>query len=183
MNRSNVDIIRTDFGGTLAVGDRDDALHAIQDGRGYDMVVFTAREVPPPPQALRVRNRVRRPVRMYYVPLLDADLSDGERMALAQAVPIFATMFRYGTAVRRAENQRGGRILITCNKGVNRSALVTALVLDEVYGCGGEEAMRTVKLRRVVGKRALENPHFVHFLKQIPPRPHGVRRLTSEIAL
>jgi protein-tyrosine phosphatase len=59
------------------------------------------------------------------------------------------------------------RTLVTCAAGRNRSGLVTALALTEIYGCSGEEATRWVQRER---EDALSNVTFVEYLRRIPRR-------------
>ena len=153
-----IDVVDAHFGGQLAIGNKDDALFAVQGKGNYSLVVFTAKECRPPEQAFLDRV-AKRGVRMQYVPLLDQySLIDDERFALSVNVPLIANAYR-----------RGARILITCNLGINRSAFVTALVLDTAHGYGGGEALRTVRARRVRGK-PLANPFYATVLEQRAPR-------------
>lgn len=159
-----VDIVDAHFGGQLAIGNKDDAMFAVQGTGGYKLVVFAAKEIAPPPQAFLDRV-AKRGVRIQHMPLLDQyELIPAERFTLSVQVPVIAQAYK-----------RGERVLITCNEGVNRSAFVTALVLNEVHRYGGAEALRIVRTRRVRG-RPLENPYYAHLLAQRPPRyPTGVR--------
>ena len=152
------DVIDASFGGELAVGNKDDALYALQGAGNYHLVVFTAKEVRPPSQAFLDRV-AKRGVRIQHLPLLDQySLAPEEQFALAIQVPAIAQAYK-----------QGKRVLITCNMGVNRSAFVTALVLDEVHRYGGVVALRTVRSRRVRG-RPLENAFYAHVLQQRPAR-------------
>lgn len=153
-----IDVVDAQFGGQLAIGDRNDALFAVQGKDRYALVVFAAKEVRPPELAFHDKVS-KRGVRMQYVPLLDQyDLSQEERFALSVNVPLIAAAYR-----------RGQRVMITCNKGINRSAFVAALVLEAVHGYGGGEALRVVRSRRVRGK-PLENPYYATVLEQRAPR-------------
>ena len=64
---------------------------------------------------------------------------------------------------------RGRRVLVTCNMGRNRSALVAALALHMVTGMSGADALKAVQARRVdlLGVRALSNPAFRAFLRRV----------------
>ena len=153
-----VDTIEARNGGILAVGNKDDALYAVQGIGNYGLVVFTAKEVRPPSQAFLDRV-AKRGMRIQYIPLLDQHtLTPEERFALSVHVPAVVEAYR-----------RGERVLVTCNQGVNRSAFVAALVLANIHGYGGAEALRTVRVRRVRG-RPLENAFYSHVLEQRPPR-------------
>ena len=62
---------------------------------------------------------------------------------------------------------KGQKVLVTCYLGKNRSGLVSALALHLLTGCGGDEAVRTVKKGR---PGALENPQFTAYLMALEPR-------------
>lgn len=153
-----IDIVDAQFGGQLAIGNKDDALFGLQGQGNYGLVVFAAKECPPPDQVFLDRVGKRR-VRVQYIPLLDQySLSDYERFALNANILPIANDYRHGK-----------RVLVTCNQGVNRSALVAALVLDVVHGYGGEQALAIVRSRRVRG-RPLANPYYAHYLADRAPR-------------
>ena len=153
-----IDVVDAHFGGQLAIGNKDDALFAVQGQGQYKLVVFAAKECRPPEQAFLDRV-AKRGVRMQYVPLLDQySLTDDERFSLSVSVPLIANAYR-----------RGARVLVTCHLGINRSAFITALVLDTVHGYGGGEALRVVRTRRVRGK-PLANPFYAAVLEQRPAR-------------
>jgi len=73
---------------------------------------------------------------------------------------------RMATAVA-ARVRRQSRTLVTCAAGLNRSGLVTALTLVELYGISGNEAVTWVRQKR---DGALFNPAFVGILAKIPAR-------------
>ena len=63
----------------------------------------------------------------------------------------------------------GGKVLVTCWEGRNRSGLVTALALTQLTGCSGLDACRAVRFRRVPKNGpALVNQSFVDALATIP---------------
>lgn len=62
--------------------------------------------------------------------------------------------------------QSGGRVLVMCQMGRNRSALVSALVVRRLLGCSGAEA---VELLRRARPRALANDVFADWLCRLPP--------------
>jgi protein-tyrosine phosphatase len=64
----------------------------------------------------------------------------------------------------RAMMARGGRVLVTCAMGRNRSGLVTALVIARVLRCSGDEAIRFVQSRRA---HALSNPVFRELIRRL----------------
>lgn len=162
----NADIIRLDHGAALAVGNEHDAANALH-GAEYNLVVYTAREVPAPEQVLDDPRR-RRKVRVFSLPLEDAarPLNLNEAMLVSQGVRILATQLRLKK-----------RILVTSKNGINRACYIAALILAEAYGCGGEEAVRAVRRYRARAKRALENPAFLQSVANVPRRPNGVYRL------
>ncbi len=61
----------------------------------------------------------------------------------------------------------GERVLITCFAGLNRSGLITALVLMRAYGFDGKTAIAVVQAARPA---ALGNAHFRAYLEGLPPR-------------
>ena len=62
---------------------------------------------------------------------------------------------------------RGRKVLVTCQAGLNRSGLVSALAVREIYRCSGLDAATLVQNRR---RKALCNPHFVELLSKLPPK-------------
>lgn len=63
--------------------------------------------------------------------------------------------------------KRGKRVLVRCQAGLNRSGIVTALVLIR-DGLSAEEAIELVKQNR--GSAALTNEHFNQWLLSIDPQ-------------
>lgn len=84
----------------------------------------------------------------YGVP--DARISDMDLSRLRQAV-------KWGYK----QWKRGDRVLIRCQAGLNRSGLVTALILIK-DGMTPEDAIRTIRKNRA--DIALFNEHYVHWL-------------------
>jgi hypothetical protein len=66
------------------------------------------------------------------------------------------------TAITRLH---GAKVLITCQMGLNRSGLITALALVFLHGMSGSKAVDLVRSRR---KGALFNPYFVKAIRSIP---------------
>jgi hypothetical protein len=60
----------------------------------------------------------------------------------------------------------GGRVLVACAGGRNRSGLVLGLALRELLRCSGAEALRIVQSRR---EDALNNQTFARHLAALPP--------------
>lgn len=63
----------------------------------------------------------------------------------------------------------GGKVLIHCNAGVNRSGLVTALVVRQLKGLTGTEAIDLVRSKRPKGPfpNIICNPHFESYLNTL----------------
>jgi protein-tyrosine phosphatase len=84
------------------------------------------------------------------VPMLDAQESAFERASNAVAGYL----------------RRGKRVLVTCQAGINRSALVAGLAMVKAYGYTGEHALREVQAnRRSADHLALCNPAFAEYLR------------------
>lgn len=64
--------------------------------------------------------------------------------------------------VRRRE-----KMLVTCHMGLNRSGLMSALLLHHAYGLSGIEAVNRVRTKR---PNALGNHSFVDYLRRIPSK-------------
>lgn len=62
--------------------------------------------------------------------------------------------------------QRGNNVLVYCYYGVNRSGLVAALIIRDLLGCTGAEALARLRMARrgAVGG----NAHFVSYLEELP---------------
>lgn len=68
-------------------------------------------------------------------------------------------------AARVADYVRKGKnVLVTCMQGRNRSGLVSALALHNLYGWGGTRCVDYVQSRRM---NALTNDEFVNYLRTI----------------
>lgn len=76
--------------------------------------------------------------------------------------PGLAGMVLTGASLLR----RGENVLVYCYYGVNRSGLVAALIIRQVLGCTGAEALARLRMARrgAVGG----NPHFVSYLEELP---------------
>jgi protein-tyrosine phosphatase len=59
--------------------------------------------------------------------------------------------------------QAGRRVLCTCAMGLNRSALVAALAMHEVFGTSADGIIYDI--RRARSEHALTNPHFERLLR------------------
>lgn len=92
-----------------------------------------------------------------HVPLDDARLSRENKVeALAAGLKVYEL------------REAGKKVLSTCAKGVNRSALIAAICLI-LEGRTAKEAIVLIRKRRkpVSGAVPLFNPHFVKFLYEI----------------
>lgn len=90
-------------------------------------------------------------VRYYHVPF-----SDGKK------IPTQLLVVPVAAAVRSL--RRGGGVLVHCRVGRNRSGLASALIVRQVRGVTGAEAMAVVRAGRV---NALANPAFVAYLESL----------------
>lgn len=71
-------------------------------------------------------------------------------------------------AVRCADQIRGGGgVLSHCAAGRNRSALLSALIVREIQGVSGAEAMALVRERR---PNSLANEYFAAYLDALPAK-------------
>ena len=153
-----IDVILVKHPGAIYMGDAADAVLALDQPGRFDLVVFCAKEFPPPPQALRDRSRM---TRAYFVPLDDSltPITQDEAFAANQAAIVTAKSLL-----------KGKRVIVTCMKGKNRSGLVTALALHILSGSGGAAALKHVRARRIhVEGQALTNPSFAELLTNLHP--------------
>ena len=122
--------------------------HVLYDA-GFDLLVLCAEEHQP--DALLFPG-----VEVVHCPMDDADRPpNNEELDYAS------------TAAARAADvvRAGGRALITCWAGKNRSGFVMVLTLHNLTGRSGQSCIRRVRVGRPI---ALENAHFVAMLEQIP---------------
>jgi hypothetical protein len=131
-------------------------LHAL----GFDVVVLTAEEYQP---------NYFPGVQAIHAPFDDSfNLKQGLRGAVPAA--------RLVAAAVRA----GGRVLVTCHMGLNRSGLVTALALWELGAGTGAQVVEQVKAAR---RFALNNPIFANWLRTLPLREAGAVRKAARAKL
>lgn len=159
-----IDVIIQKGRGEISMGAAEDAVHALSNPYRWDLVVFSARDFPPPPQAL---TDLSRKVATYHVSLSDdGQLSKQEAFAASVAANVVANYFTSGK-----------RVLVTCMAGRNRAGLVVALALRALSGSSGAAAARHVKARRLrVEGEALTNPTFVNLLNKLAAARPDVRR-------
>jgi hypothetical protein len=74
--------------------------------------------------------------------------------------------YRTGHDVAQALS-RGRRVLVTCQAGLNRSGMVTAIALHALHGNDGASAVKHVQITR---PGALFNGHFARAIEALPPR-------------
>jgi protein-tyrosine phosphatase len=130
---------------------------------GFDALVLSAKEFQPPAAAYPG------------VQIIRARLDDS-------GLPMTSDEWRQ--ALRAAEHAanvvlRGGRVLVTCVMGRNRSGLVSALAIYLLTGLPGTEIVREVKRRR---PEALSNQWFVGALERLPARRQPRRTRAEEEA-
>ncbi len=127
-------------------------------GRGFTHLALCAMEyqVGPPEEAFPG-------VTVFYAP--NDDAFDGIGWALAKGV--VETARKVATAVHA-----GGRVLVTCREGKNRSGIVSALAIVMLTGNPGFECAKIVQESR---PRALRNPAFLDMLGGIPAHPELLR--------
>lgn len=104
---------------------------------GFDRVIRVAMELP------------------HEYPLDDRELdADGALVALKAAAEV------------ARELKAGRRVLVTCQAGINRSALVAGLAMVMRFGWSGREAVARIRRARrpADGSQALRNKSFAYFL-------------------
>jgi protein-tyrosine phosphatase len=114
-----------------------------------DVIVLTALEYQP-------RAELFPGAEVLYAPFDDAPTRPMHEDEIATAL---------GAAARVARRLRAGRrVLVTCAMGMNRSALVAALAMQELYpSMGADEIIG--RIRHARGSWALSNPNFRKLLR------------------
>lgn len=120
---------------------------------GLDAIVLAAQEYQPPAHLFPG-------LEVIYAPLDDAP---GRSMYGHEVVTAMKAAARVAHLL-----QSGRRVLVTCQMGLNRSALVAALAMHEVYGMEADEIVK--RLRQARGVWALSNPNFEKLLRDITAR-------------
>lgn len=116
----------------------------------FDVIVLAAEEYQP--HATRFPGS-----QVIHVPFDDAPWRRMRSEEIAGAV-------RAGEAVAR-HLRAGRRVLVSCALGLNRSALVAAIAMHDVYGMGADEII--ARIRRARGEWALSNPNFEKLLRTV----------------
>lgn len=115
---------------------------------GVDAIVLAAIEYQPPAHLFPGTEVI-------HAPLDDAPgrhMREDEIATAAKAAKRVARLLRSGR-----------RVLSTCQLGLNRSSLVAALAMHDVYGMSADEII--TRLRRARGMWALSNPNFEKLLR------------------
>lgn len=131
------------------------SIEPVVDAR-FTIIAFCAAEIQPPlPPRLNG-------LRILHVPLTDnpnSPMTDDEWMRAHEAGKKVA---KYVLA--------GGKSLVTCAMGWNRSGIVNAVALHHAFGLSGPQAAHQIKSTR--GANALSNPSFMRRLATLPDRRH-----------
>ena len=117
---------------------------------GVDVIVLAAMEYQPPAQLFPG-------IEVIHAPLDDAPgrhMREDEIVIATKAADRVARLLRAGR-----------RVLSSCQMGLNRSSLVAALAMHDVYGMSADEIVSRV--RRARGRWALSNPHFEKLLRVV----------------
>jgi protein-tyrosine phosphatase len=117
---------------------------------GVDVIVLAAEEYQPPANLFPGTEVI-------YAPLDDAP----SRMMREDEI---ATATKAASRVAR-RLRAGRRVLVTCAMGLNRSALIAAIAMHEIYGMPADEII--TRLRRARGSWALSNPNFERLLRVV----------------
>lgn len=120
----------------------------------FTVLAFCAREIQPP------LPRPEPGLVVLYVPLND---SYAEPMTDAE----WALALAAGHAVSSL-TAKGGRSLVTCAMGLNRSGIVNAVALHYRFGMSGDDAIQQIRATR--GPQALSNPSFGRRLRALRAR-------------
>lgn len=118
----------------------------------FDAVVLAAKEY-----QSAIADVQRPGVRVILAPLDDSEPTPEEKaIALKAALEVYDL------------NKKGKKVLVTCAKGVNRSALIAALAMV-LSGVPGEEAIERIRKSRkpASGATPLFNEHFCKLIRDI----------------
>jgi len=117
---------------------------------GFDVIVLAAEEYQP-------RSELFPGAEIIHAPLDDAPGRDMRPDEIEIAVKAGGRVARTLRAVRR--------VLSTCAMGLNRSSLVAALAMQEIYGMSADEIIKRIRAAR--GMWALSNPNFERLLRAV----------------
>ena len=117
---------------------------------GIDTIVLAAVEYQPPASAFPGAE------------VIHAPLDDAPNRPMTEEEIAIATR----AAARVARRLRAGqRVLSTCAMGLNRSALVAAIALHEIYGMSADAII--ARLRHARGPWSMSNPNFERLLRVV----------------
>lgn len=111
----------------------------------FSLLILSAVEFQPPKERFKGVNVINAPLRDCY------DITDEEMLCALQCADLV-----------KNEVNSGGKCLITCYMGWNRSGLITALSLMKIYKMSGKQAVDHVRSMR---KNALGNKFFVKIIE------------------
>lgn len=120
--------------------------------KNFDAVVLAAEEF-----QKNIADLQRPSVRVILAPMDDHDPTAEEKViALKAALQVYDL------------NKMGKRVLVTCAKGVNRSALIAALAMV-LAGSSADEAIARIRAHRkpASGATPLFNEHFCKLIKAV----------------
>lgn len=115
-----------------------------------DVIVLAAEEYQPPADLFPGAE------------VIHAPFDDDPSRPIRQDEIVTATKAASRVASRLRE---GHRVLSSCAMGLNRSSLVAALAMHEVWGMGAEEIIE--RIRQARGEFALSNPNFERLLRTV----------------
>lgn len=128
--------------------------------RGIDVLVLAAEELQPE-DALDTRRKFPGVI------VICAPLDDSRERSISR----HEIKLAFDAAMQASYHlEKGRRVLVTCQQGLNRSGLITAITLCERYGISGDDAACRVKLAR---PGALFNVSFLKVLEKIPAKKFG----------
>lgn len=117
---------------------------------GVDAIVLAAIEYQPPAHLFPG------------IEVIHAPLDDAPGRTMREDEIALATK----AADRVARRLRAGRrVLVSCAMGLNRSGLVAAIAMHDVYGMSADEII--ARIRRARGVWALSNPNFEKLLRVV----------------
>jgi len=125
----------------------------------YDAIVLAASEYQPPAHLFPGTEVI-------HAPYEDAP---GRIMHVDEIVTATRTAARVASLLRS-----GRRVLVTCYMGLNRSALIAALAMHDVYGMNADEIIK--RLRRARGMWSMSNPNFVKLLRDVIDAKRSIAR-------
>ena len=117
--------------------------------RWLGVIALCAQEYQPPSYAFPG-------VAVLHVPLDDVPSRPMYDTEVALAISNARTVSRY--------LHTGQRVLVTCAMGLNRSALVAALAMQQAFGMSAEEVVGQIRETR--SSLALSNPNFVRLIQR-----------------